>query len=310
MTASMDSNPGRRLCVVVNPTKVPDLAAAREVVADVCRTHDWPDPEWALTTETETGEKQAREAVAAGADVVASFGGDGTVRAVAAGLRGSDVALGLLPGGTGNLLARNLGLPIDSLEDATAALVTGAGRRIDVGLATADDDAEEVFLVMAGLGLDGAIMAGANETVKGAIGWPAYLLSAAKGLAERGFPVRVNAQDDQEAPVRRRHARMVVVGNCGTLQGGIELLPDARLDDGQLDAVILAPTGLVGWASVTADLVSRHRAGQGRLERLRGRAVTIEAERPVEAELDGDPIGPRRRMLLRVDAGALTVRGA
>jgi diacylglycerol kinase family enzyme len=299
------------VCVVVNPTKVSDLAAARTVVGKVCRAHDWPDPEWALTTETETGEKQTREAVAAGADVVVSFGGDGTVRAVAAGLRGSDAALGLLPGGTGNLLARNLGLPIDSLEDATAALVSGAGRRIDVGLATADnDDAEEVFLVMAGLGLDGEIMAGANDTVKGAIGWPAYLLSAAKGLAQSGFPVRVNAEDDQDAPVRRRHARMVVVGNCGTLQGGIELLPDARLDDGLLDAVILAPTGVVGWASVAADLVSRHRTGQSRLERLRGGAITIEAERPVEAELDGDPIGPRTRMVLRVDAGALMVRGA
>jgi diacylglycerol kinase family enzyme len=300
----------RRFSIVFNPTKVDDLDAARQVVADACRRHDWAEPEWIATTETETGEKQARAAVAAGADVVASFGGDGTVRAVAAGLRGSDVALGLLPGGTGNLLARNLGLPIDSLEDAVTALVTGTERRIDVGLVTADEDGEEVFLVMAGLGLDGAIMAGANETVKSAIGWPAYLLSAAKGLAERGFGARVNAEDEPGAPVRRRRARTVVVGNCGTLQGGIELLPDARLDDGQLDAVVLAPTGLLGWVSVAADLVSRHRAGQGRLERLTGATITIEAERPVEAEIDGDPIGPRRRMVLRVDPGALVVRGA
>jgi diacylglycerol kinase family enzyme len=229
---------------------------------------------------------------------------------VAAGLRGSDVALGLLPGGTGNLLARNLGLPIDSLEDAATALVTGAERRIDVGLVSADGDAEEVFLVMAGLGLDGEIMAGANETVKGAIGWPAYLLSAAKGLAQRGFAVRVDAAGGPAAPLRRHRAMTVVVGNCGTLQGGIELLPDARVDDGQLDAVILAPSGVVGWASVVADLVSRHRTGQGRLERLRSRTITIEAERAVEAEIDGDPIGPTRRMVLRADPGALRVRGA
>lgn len=299
----------RRLTVVVNPTKVADLDEAKRVVRDACIGHGWPEPTWVETTETETGEKQAREAAASGAEVVASFGGDGTVRAVASGLRGSDVALGLLPGGTGNLLARNLGLPVDSLEDAVVALVTGLERRIDVGLVTAEDDAEEVFLVMAGLGLDGVIMAGTNERIKGAIGWPAYVLSAAKGLAQRGFRVRVHAEGPAAA-VRRHRASAVVVGNCGTLQGGIELLPDARLDDGQLDAVVLAPTGLTGWASVAADLLSRHRAGQRRLSRLRGATVTIEAAQRVEAEVDGDPIGPRRRMVLRVDPGALLVRGA
>jgi diacylglycerol kinase family enzyme len=300
----------RRLTIVVNPTKVADLEADMRVVRDVCAEHGWDEPTWVETTPTETGEKQAREAVAAEAQVVASYGGDGTVRAVAAGLRGTDVALGLLPGGTGNLLARNLGLPIDSLEEAMLALVTGVERRIDVGLVSTDDDAEELFLVMTGLGLDGAIMAGTNESVKGVIGWPAYLLSAAKGLAESGFAVRVNAEDEPQGPVRRRQARMVVVGNCGTLQGGIELLPDARLDDGLLDVVVAAPAGLRGWASVAADLVSRHHAGQGRLERLRGRTISIETEHPVEAEIDGDPIGPRRRMTVRVDAGSLLVRSA
>lgn len=300
----------RSLTVVVNPTKVDDLDEAKRVVRKVLSEHGWPEPTWVPTTEADTGEKQAREAIAAGAEVVAAYGGDGTVRAVATALRGSDVALGLLPGGTGNLLARNLELPVDSLEDATTALVTGGERRIDVGLVSADDDPEEVFLVMSGLGLDGAIMAGTNERIKGAIGWPAYVLAAAKGLAQRGFRVRVNAEGEPSAPVRRHRASTVVIGNCGTLQGGIELLPDARLDDGQLDGVVLAPTGLVGWTSVAADLVSRHRAGQGRLERLRAPAFTIEAERPVEAEIDGDPIGPRRRMVLRVDAAALLVRGA
>jgi diacylglycerol kinase family enzyme len=300
----------RRFDIIVNPMKVPDPDEARRVVAEACGRHGWPEPEWVETTATETGEKQARDAVAAGADVVASFGGDGTVRAVAAGLRGSDVALGLLPGGTGNLLARNLGLPIDSLEDAVTTLMTGTERRIDVGLVVADDDDEEVFLVMAGLGLDGEIMAGANETVKSTLGWPAYLLSATKSLVQRGFAVRVTAEETDDAPVRRRHARMVVVGNCGTLQGGLELLPEARLDDGVLDAVVLAPGGLTGWAAVTADLVSRHRAGQGRLERLTGATITIDAERALEAEIDGDPIGPRRRMVLGLDPGALVVRGA
>ena len=103
----------RRLTVVYNPMKVEDLDADRKVVADACRRQGWDEPAWIETTPEETGEKQGREAVEAGADVVATLGGDGTVRAVATALVGTDVALGLLPGGTGNLLARNLDLPVE-----------------------------------------------------------------------------------------------------------------------------------------------------------------------------------------------------
>ena len=115
----------RSLTVVYNPVKVDDVDAAKQLVASAATRHGWDHPTWIETTAEETGEKQGREAVESGADVVASLGGDGTVRAVASALVGTDAALGLLPGGTGNLLARNLGLPIDSLEDAVAALTTG-----------------------------------------------------------------------------------------------------------------------------------------------------------------------------------------
>src|SRR3954462_10686746 len=133
----------RALTVVYNPLRVDDLDDARDIVGKVCAEHGWPEPSWVETTAEETGEQQAREAVRAGADVVASLGGDGTVRAGASALVGTDVALGLLPGGTGNLLARNLGLPVGSLRDAARAIVQGRDRSIDVGVVRFGDDLPE-----------------------------------------------------------------------------------------------------------------------------------------------------------------------
>ncbi|ADU49921.1 diacylglycerol/lipid kinase family protein [Intrasporangium calvum] len=305
----------RRVTVVYNPMKVDDLDADQGVVAEACRRHGWDEPQWIPTTAEETGEKQAREAVEAGADVVATLGGDGTVRAVATALVGTDVALGLLPGGTGNLLARNLDLPVDSIEDAMEPLLTGSDLRLDVGFVAADDDPEEVFLIMTGLGFDGEIMAGTNERVKGVLGWPAYLLSGLGNLFNRGFTVEVTASGaagvvGQPGDRLRRHARTVIVGNCGTLQGGIELMPEAEYDDGVLDAVVIAPRGAFGWASVIADVSTRHRVGHQRLDRMRGRDFTIVANRPTETEIDGDPVGPRSRLDIRVEPSSLVVRHA
>jgi YegS/Rv2252/BmrU family lipid kinase len=316
-------NDRQRLHVVYNPNALDDFTEARQAVAEACERHGWDDPVWVETTAEDTGTKQAREAVEAGADIVCCVGGDGTVRAVATALVGTDVPLGLLPAGTGNLLARNLDLPIDSIEKAMDAVVTGQTRRIDVGLvrtsdsgaadlATGDQPAhdEEVFLVMAGFGLDGEIMAGANENIKKALGWPAYVLSAFKTVTGRGFSVTVETVDPQPGGSGRirRHARTVVIGNCGMLQGGIELMPDAVLDDGLLDGVVLAPKGAFGWLSILTDVVTRHRKGGKRLDRLRAPAIRLNAVHPVEAEIDGDPIGERCSMAIRVLPASLGVR--
>src|SRR3954454_4669794 len=132
-----------RVTVVYNPVRVDDLDDTKDTVGKVCAEQGWPEPTWVETTAEETGERQAREAVRAGADVVASLGGDGTVRAVASALVGTDVALGLLPGGTGNLLARNLGLPVGALDDAVRTVVQGRDRSIDVGVVRLGDDLPE-----------------------------------------------------------------------------------------------------------------------------------------------------------------------
>lgn len=293
-----------QLAVIVNPTKFDDLGPVKQEVAGVCAAHGWPDARWLETTEDDPGTGQARRAIADGADLVCPLGGDGTVRAVGAALVGTGVPLGLLPGGTGNLLARNLKLPVNDLADALTVALTGVDTPIDVGRVSFDDDPEEVFLVMTGMGLD-AEAVDADEALKKKVGTLAYVVSGVQALVKPGFRVVLGHGGSQ---LRRQRAAMVVVGNCGELTGGLALLPEAVVDDGQLDAVVVAPRGVFGWAAVLVDVVTGHRRGHPRLVHRTDERFEVRTGRPVAAEIDGDVVGPRRRMTARVEPGALLVR--
>jgi diacylglycerol kinase family enzyme len=224
---------------------------------------------------------------------------------------GSDAPIGLLPGGTGNLLARNLGLPFDNLENALHVALTGQNKRIDVGRLTMDVSGEDeqprqhIFLVMAGFGFDAAIMADAPEKLKAKVGPAAYLVSGTKNLRGPQFKIRVRIDDGEEFS---RRARTVVVGNVGKLLGGLVLLPDAEVDDGHLDAVILSPAGVVAWAAVAARLATQRRKGHQRVDHHACREIRVRADRPQEAQVDGDTIGKARAISAEVVPAALVVR--
>jgi diacylglycerol kinase (ATP) len=313
--------PRKRLGVVVNPTKLEGEGDVRGRIAAVCADQGWDEPLFIETEEHDVGFGQTRTALEAGVDVICAFGGDGTVRAVAQEMVGSGVPMGLLPGGTGNLLARNLELPTDDLAKAVSVALTGRNRHIDVGWMTLNPDEanleehvgegssagtrRHVFLVMAGLGLDAAIMDNTSEKLKAKIGWTAYVPAGLKHLLVERFKAHLTLDGGATSTVR---ARTVLIGNCGKLTGGINLMPDAVPDDGMLDVVVIAPKGLAAWVGVAARVLSKSERSTQTLDRYRCQSVGVRVDHEQKIELDGDIIGEATHVDVEVQPRALIVR--
>jgi diacylglycerol kinase family enzyme len=309
-----------RVVVIVNPTKFDDVGAVRDEISAAAAAIGHAAPTFVETDEDDPGFGQTRQAVADGATLVCALGGDGTVRAVAQELVGTGVPLGLLPGGTGNLLARNLDAPVSDLTEAVRVALTGRRRTIDVGwlmtgsaaegtgVPTRPDDPANadthLFTVMAGVGFDAVMMDDAPESIKGVIGWAAYVVSGAKHLRDDPFDATVtqDGRPDHDGP-----ARSIVVGNCGTLTGGIRLLPEAVIDDGVLDSAVLTPEGLGQWAALAGRVVAgRHEDGPS-IARNTAREVAISVDPAQEVEADGDVLGSHSHLRLVVQPGGLVV---
>ena len=324
----------RTAAVVYNPVKV-DLPTLKQTVERYQREAGWNETLWFETSEEDPGGGMAREALAAGVDVVAAAGGDGTVRAVAEVVWESDAALALLPSGTGNLLARNIPSPIDDLSASVHTIFRGEDRPIDigtVGVERPDGSREEFgFLVMAGLGLDARMLANTKPELKKKVGWLAYVDSLVRSLRDAdAFEFRYRLDGDGNRSVR---AHSLIVGNCGMLQAGATLLPDAEIDDGVFDVVVMRPRGFFGWVRIAARMLwenailrSFRRSALGKtaigkrittrareerpLRYLRGEEFTARLEEPDEFEIDGDPVGKVTAFRATIHAGGLRVRVA
>lgn len=332
---SGDAHP-RRLAVVYNPTKGDTKALHKAVRSTLERVRQdasaseataWAEPLWLETTVDDAGQGLARQALESGIDLVLAAGGDGTVRAVAAGLRGSGVPLGIVPLGTGNLLARNIGVPLSDVRAAVRLAVTGDDRAIDVGIAelTRDSGAASThaFLVMAGIGIDAAMIANTNPQLKKRVGWLAYVDGGLRSLNSSKFQIHYQLRGHQR---HSAHVNSILAGNCGVLPGNMELMPDAALDDGELDIALLQPRTRFGWLRIWRKVTWENRVLRrsafgrriirfttsdkaGTLSYLRGASVDVEvAEGKEPVELDGDSFGEVVAAHFWADRGALVVR--
>lgn len=313
----------RRAALVYNPTKVDERKLRARMIA-LSRDAGWARPGFHPTSVHDPGQEATRRALERKVDAVLVAGGDGTVRAVSEVMAGTGVPLAIVPSGTGNLLARNLRLPLDHPEEMIRAVFDGETRPIDIGwvhLAHPDGSAQEhAFVVLAGIGLDAHMIANTRADLKKSVGWVAYIEGAARALPS-SEPFRVAYQvDDGRLHAARVHS--MLFANCGALPGGISLIPEASIQDGTLDVALIQPSGLLGWFGVwrkvwwdnsvlrrfrTGRLVLETRKSDASVRYIRGRSVEAASPHPVPIELDGDEFGEASHIRCWIQEGALTI---
>jgi YegS/Rv2252/BmrU family lipid kinase len=256
------------------------------------------DPCWIEVPKSKKIPQAVEQAVASGAQVLFVWGGDGSVQRAIDVIAGSDVTLAIVPAGTANLLATNLGVPRD-IEQAVEVGLRGRQERLDVGVVNG-----ERFAVMAGLGFDAKMIDAADRGLKDRVGKLAYVWTGAKsaGIDRPRVTVKIDGTtwfDDR--------ASCVLIGNVGTILGGVHAFPDASPDDGRLDVGVVSAKGRWQWAKVMARLATGKAAGSKLVDMTQARKVDIRLDRAVLYQLDGGARKTTQRLKVHVEPGALRI---
>lgn len=300
------SSPGEReAAIIYNPAKVGDLVTFRQRVEYELSARGWAPPTYFETTRRDPGYRIARIAAKRDFDLILGAGGDGTIREICSALAGTGVPMGLLPAGTTNLLARNLGISLDEAHALSTAL-DGERRAIDLVRIIPDgDESRATYLdVMGGVGIDAATFANTDDDLKAAIGHAAYAVTAARQWAGNPSTFTAELRIDDGEP-QRVEASMITFGNVGQIQGGFSVLPGAEPDDGLLNVAVFSQASVRAWLRLATDVVAR-RGLEGADEHLAHR-VELRLDSPVPFELDGDVLGECRTLVAECVPGALEI---
>jgi YegS/Rv2252/BmrU family lipid kinase len=286
-------------------TSIAVVAHARKQLGDglpalrrLLERRGFDTPIWHEVQKSKQAPKRVEKALAAGADLVFVWGGDGTVQRCIDVMAGTDATLAILPAGTANLLANNLGIPAD-LEAAVDIGLHGARRRLDTGTVNG-----EHFAVMAGCGLDARMIGDADRSLKDRWGRAAYVWTGARNL--RATAVRGTIRIDGELWFSG-DLSCVLVGNVGSLFGGMTVFEDARPDDGRLDVGVVTATGVTAWLRAFGRLATGSPERSPFVRTTVARRIDVRLDHSLLYELDGGARSETRKLKIKVRPGSMSV---
>lgn len=270
------------------------LAELRKVLAEYGIT----DVPWREVPKSKRVPEHVDELVDEGVDLLFVWGGDGTVQRAIDAVAGKPVTLAILPAGTANLLATNLGLP-DDLEACVRIGLDGARRGLDVGKING-----ERFAVMAGAGLDAMMIRAADAGLKDRVGRIAYVWTGAKNVQME--PVEMSIEVDGSRWFEG-DASLVLVGNVGDVLGGLSVFPDADPDDGVLDLGVVTADGAWEWARTLGRAVVGDASASPFVKTTTGRSFDVRLASSMPYQLDGGHRKATKRLRIKVRPSAITL---
>jgi diacylglycerol kinase (ATP) len=256
------------------------------------------DPLWTEVPKSKYAPERVEKALADGAETIFVWGGDGMVQRAVDGMAGTDAKLAILPAGTANLFASNLGIPED-IGEAVQVGLSGRERRLDLGKMNG-----EHFAVMAGAGLDARMTRDVDGGPKDRYGRLAYIWAASKNLRVEPFKARIEVNGDLWYD---DEASCLLVGNVGALFGGLEAFESASPEDGQLELGVTHAESLGQWARTVARTAIGSAAKSPFVQATKAERIDVEFKPKVLYELDGGERKEVKRLKVKVKPGALTV---
>lgn len=265
---------------------------------DVLAREGFSDPQWYEVAKSRQAPKYARRALAGGADVIFVWGGDGTVQRCIDAVAGESATIAVLPAGTANLLATNLGVPTD-LAEAVRVGLRGHRRPVDTGTVNG-----EHFAVMAGAGFDALMIRDADRGMKDRIGRAAYVWTGTKNLTAKrvNATIKVDGKRFFKGPVS-----CVLVGNVGQLLGGVKAFKGARPDDGVLELGVVTARNPVQWTRTLGRMALGNSGKSPFVHTTKGKKFTIRFDRSFPYELDGGARSGTTKLRIRVHPASILI---